>query len=134
MLQEFKKFIMRGNILDLAVAVIIGAAFGKIVTSFVNDMLMPPIGLLLGGMDFSDLVLTLKAAEGEAPAVTMNYGKFIQTIVDFLIIGFAIFMVIKTYNSLQKKKDEAPAAPPAPPAPTNEELLLTEIRDLLKAK
>lgn len=125
---------MRGNILDLAVAVIIGAAFGKIVTSFVNDMLMPPIGLLLGGMDFSDLVLTLKAAAGDAPAVTMNYGKFIQSIVDFLIVGFSIFLVIKTYNTLQRKKEEAPATPPAPPAPTKEELLLTEIRDLLKAK
>lgn len=134
MLQEFKKFIMRGNILDLAVAVIIGAAFGKIVTSFVNDMLMPPIGLLLGGMDFSDLVLTLKAAAGDAPAVTMNYGKFIQSIVDFLIVGFSIFLVIKAYNTLQRKKEEAPATPPAPPAPTKEELLLTEIRDLLKAK
>lgn len=134
MIQEFKKFIMKGNVLDLAVALIIGGAFGKIVTSFVNDVLMPPIGLALGGVDFTDLKMVLKDAvmeNGEAisDAVSINYGSFIQTIVDFLIVAFAIFMVVKAYNNLQKKEEEAPAAPPAPSA---EETLLTEIRDLLK--
>lgn len=131
MIKEFKAFIMKGNILDLAVAVIIGAAFNKIVSSFVNDIIMPPIGILVGGVDFSDLVFVLKAATGEAAAVTMNYGKFIQTIIDFIIIGFTIFMVVKSYNSVQKKK-EAALPPPAPPAPTNQEILLAEIRDILK--
>ncbi|MEM6644021.1 MAG: large-conductance mechanosensitive channel protein MscL [Bacteroidota bacterium] len=129
MLKEFKQFIMKGNILDLAVAVIIGAAFKAIVTSFVNDVLMPPIGMALGGVDFKDLVYVLQEAVGEAEAVTVRYGAFIQTIIDFLIIAFVIFMVIKGYNSMQKKKEEAPAAPPAP---SNEEVLLGEIRDLLK--
>jgi large conductance mechanosensitive channel len=129
MMQEFKKFIMKGNVLDLAVAVIIGAAFGKIVGSFVNDILMPPIGMLLGGVDFADLAIVLKEAVGETPAVTMAYGKFIQTIVDFLIIAFVIFMVVKGYNASQKKEEAKPATPPAP---SNEEKLLAEIRDLLK--
>lgn len=139
MLKEFRSFIMRGNVLDLAVAVIIGGAFGKIITSFVNDVLMPPIGLLLGGTDFSELKLTLKDAvleggEEVAAAVTINYGTFIQTIVDFLIVAFAIFMVIKGYNKAQemRKKEEAAAPPPPPPAPSAEEKLLAEIRDLLK--
>ena len=129
MIKEFREFIMKGNILDLAVAVIIGGAFGKIVTSFVNDIIMPPIGLLLGGVNFTDLKMVLKAAEGEAEAVTLNYGAFVQNIVDFLIVAFVIFMVIKAYNNMQKKEEEAPAAPPEP---SNEEKLLTEIRDLLK--
>jgi large conductance mechanosensitive channel len=129
MMSEFRDFAMRGNVVDMAVGIVIGGAFGKIVSSFVNDVLMPPIGILLGGVDFSELAVTLKAAVGEVPAVTLNYGTFIQTLVDFIIIAFAIFMVIKAMNSLKKKKEEAPAAPPKPSA---EETLLTEIRDLLK--
>ena len=131
MMQEFKKFIMRGNVLDLAIGIIIGGAFGKIVSSFVNDVLMPPIGLLIGGIDFSDLALTLKEAQGDVPAVLLKYGTFINTIIDFLIIGFAIFMVVKAANRMMKKEEEKPAAPPAPP---KEEVLLTEIRDILKAQ
>ncbi len=129
MMQEFKAFAMRGNVVDMAVGIIVGGAFGKIVSSFVADVIMPPIGLLLGGVDFSDLAITLKDAVGETAAVTLNYGKFIQTVIDFLIIAFAIFMAIKAMNSLKKKEEQAPAAPPAPP---REEVLLTEIRDLLK--
>ena len=129
MLKEFRTFIMKGNILDLAVAVIIGAAFKSIVTSFVNDILMPPIGMALGGVNFSDIVITLKEAVGEDPAVTMNLGVFIQAIVDFLIVACVIFMIIRAYNKTQKKEEEAPAEPPAP---SNEEVLLAEIRDLLK--
>ncbi len=129
MLKEFKSFIMKGNILDLAVAVIIGAAFKTIVTSFVNDILMPPIGMALGGVDFTDLKFALVEASEGVDAVTINYGIFIQTVIDFIIIAFVIFMVIKGYNSMQKKKEEAPEAPPAP---SNEEVLLGEIRDLLK--
>ena len=131
MLQEFKKFIMKGNILDLAVAVIIGGAFNAIVSSFVKDIIMPPIGILLGGVDFTDLAFVIKEAEGDVAAVTVNYGIFVQTVVDFLIVAFVIFMVIKGYNKMQKKKEEAPATPPAP---SNEEVLLGEIRDLLKAQ
>jgi large conductance mechanosensitive channel len=130
LLKEFKEFAMRGNVVDLAVAVIIGGAFGKIVSSFVNDILMPPLGLLLGGMDFKDLKVIMKAATEVKPAVTWNYGSFIQNVIDFLIIAFAIFMMIKAMTSVRKKKVEEPA--PAPPEPTNEEKLLTEIRDLLK--
>ncbi len=129
MIKEFREFIMKGNILDLAVAVIIGGAFGKIVSSFVNDIIMPPIGLLLGGVNFTDLKMVLKAAEGDVEAVTLNYGAFVQNVVDFLIVAFVIFMVIKAYNNMQKKEEEAPAAPPEP---SNEEKLLGEIRDLLK--
>jgi len=129
--KEFKEFAMRGNVLDLAVAVVIGGAFGKIVASFVADVLMPPIGILLGGVDFTSFVVTLKAAVGDKPAVTLNYGKFIQTVVDFLIIAFSIFVLVKGINSFKKKQEEAPAAPPEP---TNEEKLLTEIRDILKQK
>lgn len=129
MLKEFRSFIMKGNILDLAVAVIIGAAFKSIVSSFVKDIIMPPIGVALGGVDFKDLNYVLKAATDETEAVTINYGAFTQTIIDFLIIAFVIFMVIKGYNSMQKKKEEEPAAPPAP---SNEEVLLAEIRDLLR--
>jgi large conductance mechanosensitive channel len=131
-IKEFKEFAMRGNVVDLAVAVIIGGAFGKIVTSFVNDILMPPIGLLLGNVDFKDLKLIMQAATETTPAVTWNYGSFIQNIIDFVIIAFSIFLMIKAMTRVQKKKSEEPAPAPAPPEPTNEEKLLTEIRDLLK--
>ncbi len=131
MLKEFKSFAMKGNVLDLAVAVIIGGAFGKIVTSFVNDVLMPPIGLLLGNTDFSNLKILLRKATEDAEAVTLNYGVFINTVLDFLIVAFSIFMVIKAFNSMKKKQVEAPAAPPAP---SKEETLLAEIRDILKEK
>lgn len=129
MLQEFKKFAMRGNVVDMAVGIIIGAAFGKIVASFVNDVIMPPLGLLLGGADFTELTFILKEATEEAEAVTLNYGMFISTIIDFLIIAFAIFMAVKAMNNLKRKEQEKPAEPPAPPADV---ILLTEIRDLLK--
>jgi len=131
MMTEFKKFAMRGNVVDMAVGIVIGGAFGKIVSSFVNDVLMPPIGILLGGMDFGDLAITLKAATGDAAAVTLKYGAFIQTVLDFIIIAFAIFMVVKAMNSLKKKEEAAPAAPPKPSAEVE---LLTEIRDALKDK
>ncbi|WP_394753193.1 large-conductance mechanosensitive channel protein MscL [Crenothrix sp.] len=131
MLQEFKEFAIKGNVIDLAVGVIVGAAFGKIVSSFVADVVMPPIGVMVGGVDFSKLAVTLKEKVGDVPAVTLNYGVFLQTIVDFTIVAFVIFMVIKMINSL--KRAEA-AAPEAPHAPTKEELLLTEIRDLLRSK
>lgn len=128
-IKEFKEFALRGNVVDLAVGVIIGGAFGKIVSSLVGDVLMPPIGVLLGGVNFSDLAITIKEATDGAEAVVIKYGAFIQTVIDFLIIAFVIFMVIKAMNSLKKKEE---AAPPAPPAPSNEEKLLAEIRDLLK--
>jgi large conductance mechanosensitive channel len=131
MMQEFKTFAMRGNVIDMAVGIVIGGAFGKIVSSFVADVIMPPIGLLIGGVDFSNLLITIKKATGGAAAVTLNYGKFIQTVIDFLIIAFAIFIVIKGMNSLKKKEEEEPAPPPAP---SKEETLLTEIRDVLKQK
>ncbi len=131
LVQEFKQFAMRGNVMDMAVGIIIGAAFGKIVSSFVADVLMPPLGLLIGGVDFSNLAIVMKQAVGDTPAVTLGYGKFIQTVVDFLIIAFAIFLVIKGMNSLNRKKEAAPAPPPAPP---KQEVLLTEIRDLLKER
>jgi large conductance mechanosensitive channel len=130
MLDEFKAFAMKGNVLDMAVGIIIGGAFGKIISSVVGDIIMPPIGLLLGGVNFTDLKIVLKAATETAPAVTMNYGNFIQVTIDFLIIAFVIFMLIKAMNAAKKK--EAAAPPPAPPAPSKEEMLLTEIRDLLK--
>jgi len=131
MLQEFKEFAMKGNVVDLAVGVIIGGAFGKIVTSFVGDVVMPLIGLLAGGVDFTKLGITLKeAVDDKTPAVMLNYGNFIQTVFDFTIVAFAIFMAIKMMNKLKKEKP----APEAPPAPTKEEVLLAEIRDLLKAK
>ena len=129
LLDEFKAFAMRGNVVDLAVGVVIGGAFGKIVSSFVGDVLMPPLGMLLGGVIFSGLAVTLKAAEGETPAVLWKYGAFIQSIVDFTIIAFTIFLVVKAMNAMQKKEEAAPA-PPAPPAP--EIVLLTEIRDSLR--
>lgn len=127
--QEFKQFAMRGNVVDLAVGVIIGAAFGKIVSSLVGDVVMPVLGLIVGGIDFSDMAITLKAAEGEAPAVLLSYGKLVQNTFDFIIVAFAIFMVVKGINRMKKKEE---AAPPPPPGPSNEELLLAEIRDLLK--
>ncbi|ULQ47695.1 large-conductance mechanosensitive channel protein MscL [Flagellatimonas centrodinii] len=132
MLEEFKKFALRGNVIDLAVGVVIGAAFGKIVSSLVGDLLMPVIGMMVGGVDFADLVIVLKAAEGDLPAVTIGYGKFLQTVLDFIIIAWAVFLFVKLFNNLKKKEEAAPAAPPAPPEPSVEEKLLTEIRDLLK--
>lgn len=129
LIDEFKAFAMRGNMVDMAVGIIIGAAFGKIVSSIVNDIIMPPIGLLLGGVNFTDLKVVMKAATEAAPAVTWNYGNFIQVLIDFLIIAFAVFALIKGMNALKKKQEEAPAPPPEP---TKEEKLLTEIRDLLK--
>jgi large conductance mechanosensitive channel len=135
-LKEFKMFAMRGNVVDMAVGIIIGGAFGRIVTSLVNDILMPPIGMLIGGVDFAELKLVLKqasvdAAGKEIPAVTVNYGVLFNTIINFIIVAFAIFMVIKAMN-LAKKKEQA--APSAPPAPSAEEKILTEIRDILHAK
>ena len=136
-LQEFKQFAMRGNVVDMAVGIIIGGAFGKIVSSVVGDIIMPAVGLLVGGVNFTDLKIVLKQAvmEGDkviTPAVTINYGNFIQVTFDFIIIAFAIFMMVKGMNALNKKKtEEAPAAPPAPPADVQ---WLTEIRDLLKEK
>lgn len=128
-LQEFKEFAVKGNVIDMAVGIIIGAAFGKIVSSFVGDVIMPPIGVLIGGVDFTSLAVVLKEATANTPAVVLSYGKFIQTVIDFTIIAFAIFMAIKAINSFKRKED---AAPEAPPEPTKEEMLLTEIRDLLK--
>lgn len=131
MIKEFKEFAMRGNVVDMAVGIIIGGAFGKIVSSLVADVIMPPLGMLLGKVDFSELVITLQEANGDAAAVTLGYGQFIQTVVDFVIVAFAIFMVIKAMNTLKKKQEAAPAAPPEPP---KQEVLLAEIRDLLKQK
>lgn len=137
-LHEFKQFAMRGNVIDMAVGIIIGGAFGKIVSSVVADLIMPPLGLLIGGVNFTDLKITLKHAvmEGDkvvSPAVTVNYGNFIQTTLDFIIIAFAIFLLVKGVNALSRKKEEQKAAPAAPPAaPPADIQLLTEIRDLLK--
>ena len=141
MIKEFKEFAMRGNVVDMAVGVVIGGAFGKITTSMVNDIIMPPIGLAMSGINFADLKLTIKEgaaatldASGKVlteaiPAVTLNYGAFINTVIDFTIVAFALFIVIKAMNKLKKKEAAAPAAPAAPPADV---VLLTEIRDLLK--
>ncbi|RVU02619.1 large-conductance mechanosensitive channel protein MscL [Mucilaginibacter limnophilus] len=128
--KEFKEFAMRGNVVDLAVGVIIGAAFGSIVTSLVNDVIMPPIGFITGGVDFSDKKILLKAADEAAktPEVAILYGKFINTVIQFVIVAFCIFLVVKAINSLKKEKEVAPSVPPAP---TKEEVLLTEIRDIL---
>lgn len=131
MMKEFKEFAVKGNVIDMAVGIIIGAAFGKIVSSFVGDVIMPPIGVLVGGVDFSNLSFVLREAVDKNPAVLISYGKFIQTVIDFTIIAFAVFVAIKAINTL--KKQEA-AAPAQPAAPSNEEVLLTEIRDLLKEK
>ncbi len=129
-LEEFKAFAMRGNVLDMAVGVVIGGAFGKITTSLVNDIIMPLISMLTGGIDFSSWKWVLKAAQGDAE-VAVNFGNFIAVVLDFIIIAFAVFCMVKAINKLHKKKEEAPAAPPEPSA---EEKLLAEIRDLLKEK
>ena len=136
-LQDFKAFAMKGNVIDMAVGVIIGGAFGKIVSSVVADVIMPPLGLLVGGVNFTDLKWVMKPAEvvdgKEIAAVTLNYGNFLQATFDFLIIAFSIFLFIRLLTKLTAKKEAAaPATPPAPPVPTKEEVLLTEIRDLLK--
>jgi len=138
MLKEFKAFAMRGNVLDMAIGIIIGGAFGKIVSSMVGDILMPPIGLLMGNVDFSQLYINLTstsyeslAAAKEAGAATLNYGQFIQAIIDFVLVAFAVFLVVKAVNSARKKEEARPAAPPAP---SKQEVLLGEIRDLLKAR
>ena len=128
MLGEFREFAVKGNMIDMAVGIIIGGAFGKIISSLVGDVLMPPLGVALGGVDFTNLSMTLKPALDKAPALVIGYGKFQQTSFDFLIVAAAMFMVIKAINTLKKEK---PAAPTAPPPPTKEEVLLTEIRDLL---
>jgi large conductance mechanosensitive channel len=141
-LKEFKEFAVKGNVLDMAVGIIIGAAFGTIIQSLVNDVVMPPIGLLLGGVDFSDLFITLRQgaipgpyptliAATEVGAVTLNYGVFVNSVVSFLIVAFSVFMVVRSFNKLKRKEEAAPAVPPTP---TAEEMLLAEIRDLLKAR
>jgi len=129
MMKEFKDFAMKGNVIDMAVGIVIGGAFGKIIGSLVTDVIMPPIGILLGGVDFANLSFVLKEATETAEAVTMNYGVFINTVVEFVIIAFAIFMVIKAMNSAKKKEEEKPAAPPKP---SEEVMLLKDIRDALK--
>jgi large conductance mechanosensitive channel len=129
LLKKFKDFAMRGNVVDMAVGIIIGSAFGKIVTSLVNDIIMPPIGLLLGGIDFNSFVITIKRATADAPAVAIRYGAFVNIVVDFIIVAFVLFGIIKLMNTLKTKKEAAPATPPKPPA---QEVLLAEIRDLLK--
>ena len=130
-LQEFKQFAMRGNVMDMAIGIIIGAAFGKIISSIVSDVIMPPIGLLLGGVDFSNLAVTLKEGSEGVQPVLLKYGVFINTVIDFLIIAFAIFMVVKGINAMKKKEEEKPSAPPIP---TKSEILLEEIRNELRKK
>lgn len=135
--KEFKDFALKGNVMDMAVGVIIGGAFSKIVTSLVNDIIMPPIGLLLGNADFSDLRINISKVRdvisgAEAEPVYWNYGAFIQQCVDFAILAFCVFLMVKIMNRLIRKRESAPATPPVPPAPSKEEQLLTEIRDLLK--
>ncbi len=129
LVDEFKTFAMKGNVVDMAVGIIIGAAFGRIVSSVVNDIIMPPLGLIIGGVNFTDLKVVMKAAVEGHPAVTWNYGNFLQVVFDFLIVAFSVFLLIKAINAANRKKVEAPAAPPVP---TKQETLLTEIRDLLK--
>ena len=129
MMSEFKEFAVKGNVVDMAVGVVIGGAFGKIVTSLVNDIIMPPIGVMMGGVDFSDLSFVIQEAIGDKPAVTLNWGSFVQTFINFIIIAFAIFMVVKGMNKMKKKEEEAPAAAPEP---SKEEVLLTQIRDALQ--
>lgn len=131
MLQEFRTFAVRGNVVDMAVGIILGAAFGKIVSSLVADVVMPPIGIVIGGVDFSDLAVTLQAAADGAPAVTLGYGKFLQTLLDFTIIAFAVFLLVKGINRLKRQEEQKPAEPPPPAA---EVVLLQEIRDLLREK
>ena len=130
-LQEFKQFAMRGNVMDMAIGIVIGAAFGKIISSIVGDVIMPPIGLLLGGVDFSNLAVTLKEGSEGVQPVLLKYGVFINTVIDFLIIAFAIFMVVKGINAMKKKEEEKPSAPPVP---TKSEILLEEIRNELRKK
>ena len=131
MVKEFKEFIMRGNVIDLAVGIVIGAAFGKVVSSLVADIIMPPLGLLIGGVNFTELKVVLGPPLSGGEPVTLNYGNFIQVLFDFVIVAFAIFRVVKMVNRLKRKQAEAPAVPPAP---TKDQVLLTEIRDLLKAR
>ena len=126
MLKEFKEFAVKGNVVDMAVGIIIGSAFGKIVSSFVADVIMPPIGMLMGGVDFTNLAITLKEAVGDTPAVMLSYGKFIQSVVDFTIVAFSIFIAVKAINSMKKEEEAKPEEPP------RQEVLLEEIRDLLK--
>ncbi|HBZ66622.1 MAG TPA: large conductance mechanosensitive channel protein MscL [Bacteroidales bacterium] len=139
-IEEFKAFAVKGNMIDMAVGIIIGGAFGKIVTSLVNDVIMPPLGVLIGGINFSSFKIVIREAVSDAagitttPAVTLNYGQFIQNLFDFTIIAFAVFLMIKGMNRLRTKQDPQPTAPPAPPQPSAEEKLLTEIRDILKTK
>lgn len=133
-IKDFKEFAVKGNAIDMAVGVIIGGAFGKIVSSIVDNIIMPPIGVITGGVDFTDLKLELKAAEGEAAAVTLNYGQLIQDVVDFLIIAFCVFIMVKALMKLSKKKEEPAPAPAPEPEPSKEEKLLTEIRDILAKK
>jgi large conductance mechanosensitive channel len=130
-LKEFRQFAVKGNVVDLAVAVIIGAAFGKVVSSFVGDIVMPPLGLVIGGVNFTDLAVTLKPASASAPAVVWGYGKFLQTVLDFVLVALAVFVAVKGVNKLKREEQAAPAAPPAP---SRQEVLLEEIRDLLKRK
>jgi len=129
MVKEFKEFAMRGNVMDMAIGIVIGAAFGKIVSSIVSDVIMPPIGMLLGGVDFSNLAITLKEGTEGVEPVLLKYGVFFNTVIDFVIIAFAIFLVVKGINNMKKKEEEKPATPPEP---SKEEVLLTEIRDALK--
>ena len=131
MIKEFKEFAVKGNVIDLAVGIVIGSAFGKIVSSFVADVIMPPIGVLLGRVDFTSLSIVIQKASGDSPAVVIRYGSFIQTVIDFLIIAFVIFIAIKAINRLKKKEEDAPKPPPVP---TVQEELLREIRDLLKTQ
>ena len=145
MLKEFREFAVKGNMLDMAVGIIIGAAFGTIIQSLVKDIIMPPIGMMLGGVDFANLFVTLSAgaevagpyatlaAAQEAGAVTINYGVFFNALISFLIVAFAVFMVIRSFNKLKREEESVEDAPPAPPEPSAEETLLTEIRDLLRA-
>jgi len=130
-IDEFKEFAIKGNMVDMAVGIIIGGAFGTIVKSLVDDIIMPPIGLALGGIDFSDIVITLKEATADAEAVTMNIGSFFNNVISFLIVAWAVFILVKGMNSMKKKAEEAPAEPPAPP---KEQVLLEEIRDAIKAR
>lgn len=132
LMDDFKAFALKGNVVDMAVGVIIGGAFGKIVTSLVNDVIMPPIGVLLGDVDFKELSWVMVEAVGDQPAVSINYGNFIQVVIDFLIIAWVVFLAIRVMMKMKRKEAAAPAPAPAPPAPSKEEVLLTEIRDLLK--
>jgi large conductance mechanosensitive channel len=131
MIKEFQDFAVKGNVVDMAVGIIIGGAFGTIVKSLVNDIIMPPIGVMMGGIDFSSMAFTLKAATADAEAVTLNYGLFINNVISFLIVAWAVFLLVKAMNNMKKKEEEAPAEPPAPP---KSEVLLEEIRDALKAR